>query len=33
MRRWMSQSSDIRKKLVACIEDHNRKAQASPSGQ
>lgn len=31
MRRWMSQSSDIRKKLIACIDDHNRSAQASPS--
>jgi hypothetical protein len=32
MRRWMDQATAIRKKLVACIDDHNRKAQASPSG-
>jgi hypothetical protein len=32
MRRWMTQSSDIRKKLIACIDGHNRKAQDPPSG-
>ena len=31
MRRWMSQSRDIRDKLVACIDDHNARARSSPS--
>jgi hypothetical protein len=27
MRRWMTQSADIREKLVACIDDHNAQAE------
>lgn len=27
MRRWMTQSSDIRTKLVKCIDDHNAAAE------
>lgn len=27
MRRWMTQSRDIRAKLVACIDDHNASAE------
>ncbi len=30
MRRYMSQSRDIRKKLVACIEDHNAGVEDPP---
>lgn len=30
MRRWMSQSRDIRKKLVACINDHNEQLEQTP---
>ena len=30
MRRWMTQSRDIRKKLVACIDDHNEQLEETP---
>ena len=33
MRAWMSQSSAIRTKLVACIEDHNEQLEETPPGE
>ncbi len=33
MRRWMSQSRDIRAKLVKCIEEHNDQLEETPPAE